>query len=125
MVLNMVGVALVLPLIGFMALASPVLGQLYLAGDSGALAVATAFYNTPAALALLSVSGIAYSAGSILLAMALRRQWSAPWPVVIAFALQAPCLSILGTFSFAGELAGALLLIYAGVWILQRAWRET
>jgi hypothetical protein len=124
MVLSVVGVALVLPLIGFMALASNVLGQLYMAGDTSVLAVAAAFYNTPAALALLSMSSLAYTAGYVLLALNLRRQWHAPWLVVVAFALQALCLSVLALFSFAAELAGALLLVYAGLWIGRRAWRE-
>jgi hypothetical protein len=55
----------------------------------------------------------------------MRHQWRTPWSVVAAMALHAPCVAILALFSFAAELTGVAFLLYASLWIIQRAWRES
>ena len=72
LVLSVLGIALVLPLIGFLALAAPVAGRLYLAGQQEAIEVAVAMVSSGPALLLATVSGITYIAGSICFAVALR-----------------------------------------------------
>lgn len=120
MVLSILGIALVLPLIGFMALAAPVVGQLYLAGRPEVIHIAVAMAAGGPGLVLAMLSGVAYCAGSICLAVALR---SILHPaLLVAFALQAPLLAIVALFSFVAELIGAVLLLVSGMWLVWSIW---
>jgi hypothetical protein len=117
-VLSIVGVALVVPLIGFMALAAPTVGELYQAGQIDVMAVAVRMTSTGPALLLAIISGVTYCAGSICLALALRGML--PQALVVAYAAQAPLLTFAALFSVTAELIGAVLLLMCGAWIVWR-----
>jgi hypothetical protein len=119
--LSTVGVALVIPLIGFMALAAPSVGQLYLAGQADVMVVAMRMASTGPALLLAIVSGVTYCAGSICLALALRGML--PQALVVAYAVQAPLLTFAALFSVTAELIGAVLLLICGAWMVWRTRR--
>lgn len=121
MVLSVLGVTLVIPLIGFTALAAPVVGELYQAGQTGAMGIAAAMSSTGLALIVGMISGLAYSGGSLLTAIALWRQGVMPKALVIAFALQAPLLSIVALFSVVAELVGAVGLFVSVGWLVWHA----
>lgn len=121
MIFGLIGVALILPLIGFMGLAAPVAGRLFLQGQSDAISVAVAMAATGPALVVAGLSSLTYIVGSILFAVALWRHGAIPKWVVIAYALQAPLLSVVALFSFAAELLGAVLLVVSSGWIARRA----
>jgi hypothetical protein len=123
MLLSVLGVALIVPLIGFMALAAATVGQLYLAGQTDVLTVAVAMASSGPALLLGIVSGISYTVGSICLALALRGVL--PSALVVGYALQAPLLTFAALFSVTAELIGALLLLTCGAWIVWRIWRSS
>jgi hypothetical protein len=120
MLLSVLGIALVVPLIGFMGLAAPTVGQLYRAGQTDVLAVAVAMASSGPALLLGVVSGVTYCSGSIALALALRGVL--PRGLVAAYMLQAPLLTFAALFSVTAELIGALLLLICGAWIVRRSW---
>ena len=122
MLLSVLGVILVVPLIGFMALAAATVGQLYQAGQTDVLAVAIAMASDGSALLLGAVSGISYIAGSICLALALRGVL--PSILAVGYALQAPLLTFAALFSLVAELIGAVLLLTCGVWIVWRMSRS-
>jgi hypothetical protein len=119
-VLSMLGIALVIPLIGFMALAAPTVGQLYLGGQTDVMAVAARMASTGPALLLAIVSVVTYCAGTICLTLALRG--ILPQVLLAAYALQAPLLTFAALFSVTAELIGAVLLFICGTWIV---WRTT
>lgn len=121
MIFSLIGVALILPLMGFMGLAAPVAGNLYLQGQQAVMEVAVAMVAAGPALVVAGVSGLTYIAGSILFAVALWRQGNVPKWLVIAYALQAPLLSFAALFSFAAELLGAVLLVASSGWIAWQA----
>jgi hypothetical protein len=120
MVLSVLGIALIVPVIGFMALAAPTVGRLYLAGQTDVLAVAVAMASSNSALLLGVSSGVAYIVGSICLAVALRGVL--PGGLILGYALQAPLLTFAALFSVTAELIGALLLLICGAWIVWRSW---
>ncbi len=65
MVLGVAGNCLILTIFGFSTIVSPVIGQLYLAGQPGVMEVNEAIFN-PAMFALLAVPGLLlYSVGTI------------------------------------------------------------
>lgn len=121
MIFSLIGVALILPLMGFMGLAAPVVGRLYLQGQPEVMSVAVVMAADGPALVVAGVSGLTYIAGSILFAVALWRQGNVPKWLIIAYALQAPLLSFAALFSFAAELLGAVLLVASSGWIVWRA----
>src|SRR3712207_5378252 len=63
-------------------------------------------------------SGATPSAGSISLALAPRGR--PPQPLVIAYAVQTPLLTLAALFSLTAELIGAVLLLICGTWIVWR-----
>lgn len=121
MIFSLIGVALILPLIGFMGLAAPVVGRLYLQGQPEAMGVAIAMAAAGPALVVAGVSGLTYTAGSILFGVALWRQGNVPKWLVIGYALQAPLLSFVALFSFTAEVLGAVLLVASSGWIAWHA----
>jgi hypothetical protein len=123
-ILSLLGISLILPLIGFMALAAPTVGQLYLQGQQEVMAVAVAMTAGNTALIVSALSGLAYTVGSMLLAVVLWRQQLLPRPLAVAYALQAPLLVIAALFSVTAELAGALLLVLSSGWIAWQSWQR-
>jgi hypothetical protein len=119
--LSLLGISLVLPLIGFMALAAPIVGQLYLQGQPEVMSIAAAMTASSTALIISILSGLAYTAGSLLLAARLWRQQRLPRPLAVAYALQAPLLAIAALFSVTAEVTGALLLVLSSGWL---AWQH-
>ena len=92
MILSFAGVALLMPLYGFMALAAPTVAQVYRQGQERAMEVATSFFSgnvastfllLPVALGILSV---------LLFAIAIWRCGTLPKWLIIPFLAQAPLL---------------------------------
>jgi hypothetical protein len=119
--LSVLGVVTVLPLIGFLAMAAPEVGRLYLAGQTDAMRVAVAMASAGPALGLGLLSGLAYTLGALLLARALPTEM--PRLLRLAFALQAPLLSVVALVSVVAELVGALCLLASGAWLVAWVWR--
>jgi hypothetical protein len=108
------GMALVLPLFGFEALVAPVVGDLYLGGDTKVMQIVTSFFGgSKVSLAVMAVMTLAYILGCLLTSVALWTRTDAPKWAAAAFFLHAPLISI--PIVFATEVAGAVLLLAAGM----------
>lgn len=112
-VLATIALVTFLPYVGVMTLAGPAFAGQYFAGDLDALVPLTTLATT----GLLYVSGITYIAASAMFALAIWRSDDLPkWTAVVLLA-HAPLLTFAGTFTFLGEVLGAVLLLAAGVGI--------
>jgi hypothetical protein len=116
--LSTIGMAMALPLFGFMALAAPRLGQLYLAGDKQVMQLVTVFFGgSRLSMLVLAGSTLAYLVGCLLTSVALWTRTDAPKWAAAAFFLHAPLITI--PIAFATEVAGAVLLLAAGIAFLR------
>jgi hypothetical protein len=79
---------------------------------------------SPAAITIAVISGLAYTTGSILLALALRRAGLLPGILALCYALQAPLLAFVALVSLPAEVAGAALLALSTLWIAWTARRQ-
>jgi hypothetical protein len=121
MVLSVAGNCLILTIFGFSTIVSPVIGQLYLAGQPGVMEVNEAIFGS-AAFTLLVVPGLLlFIVGVILFGVAIWRSGTLPrW----AGALYAPTALLIAAGVAIGEAQtlGSALLVVAGGWI---AWTVT
>ena len=121
MVMSVAGNCLILTIFGFSTIVSPVIGQLYLAGQPGAMEVNEAIFSSAAFLILSGPGMLLYLVGNILLGVAVWRSETLPrW----AGALYAPTgfLIAAGVAIGVAQTLGSALLVVAGVWI---AWSVT
>src|ERR671916_610583 len=123
MVLSVAGNCLILTIFGFSTIVSPVIGQLYLEGQPGAMAVNEAILSS-SAFAILVVPGLLfYLLGAILFGVAIWRSGTLPkW----TGALYAPTglLIASGVAIGAAQTVGSALLIVAGGWIAWSLMRQ-
>ncbi|HET6765189.1 MAG TPA: hypothetical protein VFH27_15995 [Longimicrobiaceae bacterium] len=118
--LSTVGMAMALPIFGFLAMAGPRIGSLYIQGDTQVMSIATAFFGgTRMTVALLAIMTITYIVGCILTAVAAWRRTAAPKWAIVAFVLHAPLICIPVPFPL--EIAGGALLLAAAVGFLSLA----
>ena len=123
MVLIVAGNCLLLTVFGFSTIVSPVIGQLYLEGQPGAMEVNEAIFSTTALLILVGPGLVLYLVGAILLGVAVWRSGTLPkW----AGALYTPSGLLIAAGVAIGELRpiGSALIVVAGVWIAWTVTRE-
>jgi hypothetical protein len=123
MVLIVAGNCLLLTVFGFSTIVSPVIGQLYLEGQPGAMEVNEAIFSSAALLILVGPGLVLYLVGAILLGVAVWRSGTLPkW----AGALYAPSGFLIAAGVAIGELRpiGSALIVVAGVWIAWTVARE-
>jgi hypothetical protein len=78
MVLSVAGHCLVLTIFGFSTIISPVIGQLYLAGQPGTMKVNEAIFSSPAFIFLVVPGLLLYVVGTILFGVAIWRSGTLP-----------------------------------------------
>ena len=122
-VLNIAGIALVLPLATFFAVNGPVIADLYQQGNQEVIAVVEANFTSPLGLALLAVSSVGGIIGAILFAIAIWRHGSLPKWTGVLFALSVPLLAFPVTFTT--ELLGAVLQLISASVIAWKGWQES
>jgi flagellar biogenesis protein FliO len=116
--LSTVGMALALPLFGFMALVAPKLGQMYAQGDTRVMEIVTTFFGgSRLSVAFMAVSTLAYLVGCLLTSIVLWTRTDAPKWAAIAFFLHAPLITL--PIAFAASVAGAVLLLASAVAFLR------
>ena len=123
MVLSVAGNCLILTVFGFSTIVSPVIGQLYLAGQPGAMEVNEAIFSSAALFILAGPGLLLYLVGAILLGVAIWRSGKLPkW----AGALYAPSGLLIAAGVAIGELRpiGSALIVVAGGWIAWTVTRE-
>jgi hypothetical protein len=122
-VLRITSLALLLPLITFLAVSVPVIADLYQQGNQEILAVVEANLTSGLGLILLAIGGVTGLPGMILFAIAIWRDGRlAKWTAIV-FALG--FILVAAAVTFATEFLGwVLLLISTGV-IAWKGWQES
>jgi hypothetical protein len=121
LVLSVAGMAFIMTLFGAATFAQPAIGRAYLAGQQAAVAINSDFYSAPA-VAVGLTGGLLYSAGAVLLGVALWRAGTLPRWTGPLYAVAVPLISIVGLVVGVAQPVGAVLLIVSGAWIASRVW---
>jgi hypothetical protein len=121
LVLSVAGMAFIMTLFGAAAFAQPAIGRAYLAGQQAAVAINSDLYSAPAVVVGLT-GGLLYSAGAVLLGVALWRAGTLPRWTGPLYAVAVPLISIIGLVVGVAQPVGAVLLIVSGAWIASRVW---
>jgi hypothetical protein len=121
MVLSVIGSALILPPLGVVNYAFPVIGQAYLAGDPGVFSIVDNFFRFPLVLeffpALFAPLGTIFFSIGIWKSRALSR-WAGVLYAVSALLLSIPLpIHII-------RLIGGILAVLAGAWIVASVLRQ-
>jgi hypothetical protein len=123
LVLSVAGMAFIMALFGAATFAQPAIGRAYLAGQQAAVAVNSDLYGAPA-LVVGVTGGLLYSAGAVLLGIALWRAGTLPRRAGPLYAVAVPLIAVVGLAVEVAQPVGAVLLIISGAWIAStvRAW---
>lgn len=116
LIASVAGMVLVLPLFGAAAFGQPAIGRAYLDGVEAAVAIREDMYGVP--LILMGVSGtLWYSAGSILLGVAIWRSHWLPRAAGVLYAIGVPLIAFFGLMIGEAQTLGSLMLIVSGGWL--------
>ena len=121
LVLSVAGMAFILTLFGAATFAQPAIGRAYLAGQQAAVAINSDLYGASAVVVGLT-GGLLYSAGAVLLGVALWRVGTLPRWAGILYAVAVPLISIVGLAVGVAQPVGAVLIIISGTWIADAVW---
>jgi hypothetical protein len=121
LVLSVAGMAFIMTLFGAATFAQPAIGRAYLAGEQAAVAINSDLYGAPA-IAVGLTGGLLYSAGAVLLGVALWRAGTLPRWAGPLYAVAVPLISVVGLAVGVAQPLGAVLLIISGTWITRTVW---
>jgi hypothetical protein len=124
LVLSVAGMAFIMTLFGAAAFAQPAIGRAYLAGQQAAVAINNDLYGAPA-VAVGLTGGLLYSAGAVLLGVALWRAGTLPRWTGVLYAVAVPLIAVVGLAVGVAQPVGAVLLIISGAWITSTIWART
>jgi hypothetical protein len=121
LVLSVAGMALIMTLFGAATFAQPAIGRAYLAGQQAAVAINSDLYGAPA-VAVGVTGGLLYSAGAVLLGVALWRAGTMPRWAGVLYAVAVPLIAVVGLAVGVAQPVGAVLLIVSGAGIASAVW---
>ena len=121
LVLSVAGMTFIMTLFGAATFAQPAIGRAYLAGQQAAVAINSDLYDAPA-VAVGLTGGLLYSAGAVLLGVALWRSGTLPRWTGPFYAVAVPLISIVGLVVGVAQPVGAVLIIVSGAWIAGTVW---
>ena len=124
MMLSMVGAGLYLPFLGIIAIAGPIAGRAYLNGQTQAISIvsdATSVSN-PAVLIVGGTSVLLFILGSLFFSIAIWKSQKIPRWAAISYLVAAP-LNVIPHYVPALWFVGAILLLAAGIGIVQGVWK--
>ena len=122
MVFSIFGNGLFIPFAGAFAFAIPVVGKLYLAGNTDVIAVAEQALGPGVALAYLIASAFTLTIGAILFAVAMRKNGLPIWLSII-YVIQAFGLSFGASIDYVYEVTGGILLLLFSVIFGMKMWK--
>jgi hypothetical protein len=114
MILSIFGIALTLSTVGVNAYAIPALSRSYLNGRTESIRILDYIFAGPLGT-ISTLVFLLYSAGFILIGIAIWRSGVLPKWAGVLVAVHAPLIS--GPFSVVGSVVGALLALVGGGWI--------
>ncbi|HSM71878.1 MAG TPA: hypothetical protein VK851_10055 [Anaerolineales bacterium] len=124
MVFSILGNGLFIPFAGAFAFAIPVVGKLYLEGNTEVIAVAEQTLGPGVAFAYLIASAFALTVGAVLFAVAMRKNGLPLWLPII-YVVQAFVLSFGASIAYAFEVAGGVLLLVFSIVFGMRMWNTS
>lgn len=122
MVFSILGNGLFIPFAGVFAFAIPLVGKLYLVGNTDVIAVAEQALGPGVALAYLIASAFALTVGAILFAVAMWKNGLPIWLPLI-YVIQAFGLSFGASMDYAYEITGGILLLCFSVVFGVKMWK--
>ena len=122
MVFSILGNGLFIPFAGTFAFAIPVVGKLYLEGNTDVIAVAEQTLGPGIAFAYLIASALALTIGAVLFAVAMRKNGLPLWLPII-YVIQAFGLSFGASIAYAFEVSGGILLLLFSVVFGMKMWK--
>ncbi|WP_414470107.1 hypothetical protein [Methanobacterium sp. ACI-7] len=123
MVLSIAGLLFFIPTTGILTFSAPIVAELYIQGQTAAVQVISSTFASPITVGFLILSGILYTAGSILFALAIKRSKVISTIPGILFAIHGPLVTFGAATAYAGELLGGFLLLISGLWIAWSVWK--
>jgi hypothetical protein len=120
MVLTVLGFPFIIALFGVAAFAQPAIGEAHLAGQGNADSFNDAVYGTTAIVSVL-IGVVLYSAGGIVLGLAVRHSEELPSTAGILLAVAVPLISLVGIAIGEAQTVGAVLFTAGGVMICRSA----
>jgi hypothetical protein len=121
LVLSASGMMLIMTLFGAATFAQPAIGRAYLAGEQAAVGIDSDVYGVPA-VAVGVAGGLLYSAGAVLLGVAVWRAGTLPRWAGPLYAVAVPLIAIVGLAVGMAQPLGAVLLIVSGAWMTRTVW---
>jgi len=122
MVFSLLGNGLFLPFAGVFAFAVPIVGKLYLAGNTDALQVAELTLAPGTGFAYLIASSFALTIGAVLFAISMWKQNLPRWLLII-YVIQAFGLSFGASIAYAFEMTGGVLLVIFSLAFGRKMWQ--
>ena len=122
MVFSILGNGLFLPFAGVFAFAVPVIGKLYLAGDTNVIRVAEQILGPGIGFAYLIASAFSLTIGAVLFAFSMWKQDLPRW-LPVTYIIQALGLSFGASIGYPIELLGGICLLIFSVNFSLRLWR--
>jgi hypothetical protein len=119
---SIVGISLMLSRLGVFAYAVPALSRSFLEGNPESVTILDSIFSGPLGTVEIA-SVLLYSGGFVLFAIAIWRSGVLPGWAGVLMAAHAPLIS--GPFPGVGSVAGALLALVGGGWIVLSALRGT
>ncbi len=123
MVFSILGNGLFLPFAGVFAFAVPIIGKLYLDGNTDAIQVAALTLAPGTGFAYLIASAFALTAGSVLFAVSMRRHGLPLWLPIIYF-IQGFGLSFGASIHYGFEITGGILLTIFSFMLGSKMWND-
>jgi len=125
MVLSVLGNGLFLPFAGVFAFAMPVVGKLYLAGNTDVIDVARQTLGPGTGFAYLIASAFALTIGAVLFAIAMWKSQTIPHWIPIIYVAQAFCLSFGASLGFGFEVTGGVMLFAFSIVLGIKMWKPS
>jgi len=125
MVLSVLGNGLFLPFAGVFAFAMPVVGKLYLAGNTDVIDVARQTLGPGTGFAYLIASAFALTIGAVLFAIVMWKTQTIPRWIPIIYVAQAFCLSFGAALGYLFEVTGGVMLFVFSIVLGIKMWKQS
>lgn len=121
-VLSVAGIALILPMLGVETYVLPIIGKLYLAGETGIAPAVRWLYNGPAMIPFL-LGLLLLACGAVFFAMTMWQHKGSPRGAGILFAIGLTLW--FPPFPRIIRIVDGLLIGIGGIWLAWSLWRES
>jgi len=125
LIFSVLGNGLFLPFAGVFAFVVPVIGKLYLAGNTDVIDVARQTLGPGTGFAYLIASAFALTIGAVLFAIVMWKTQTIPRWISIIYVTQAFCLSFGASLGFGFEVTGGVMLFAFSIVLGIKMWKQS